>query len=245
MVNSNTPNEVQTYLSSYKYKLELHVHTSPVSPCGQLSPTEVVERLHAKNYDCAVITNHFCRSGKFMQTEDPVATYLADYYEAREVGERLGVTVLLGAEYRFDENPGEYLVFGADEALLRETVNRFDMTYEQFYEEYHSEDLLIIQAHPFRDGNILASADHLDGIEAFNIHPHHNSRVALAARTADENGISLITVGNDLHNPGYEGLCATRTRVLPKTSAELITILKEKDFLMEIAGCPLLPYARF
>ena len=239
------PPEVQAYLSAYKYKLELHAHTSPVSPCSELTPAEVVTRLHAQGYHGVVITNHFCSGGKFMKTDDPVGTYLADYYAAKEAGEAVGMQVLLGAEYCFNENPNDYLVFGADEALLRETVSRFDLTFDQFYEEYHSENLLIMQAHPFRNGLVRANPAHLDGVETFNMHLHHNSRVAEAARWAKENKVDIMTVGTDLHNPGYEGLCATRTRVLPKTPAELIASLREHDYLMEIAGCPLLPYASF
>ena len=239
------PPEVQSYLSAYKYKLELHAHTSPVSSCSELPPAEVISRLHAQGYHGVVITNHFYSGGKFMKTDDPVGTYLADYYAAKEAGEAVGMQVLLGAEYRFDENTNDYLVFGVTEALLRETVRRFDLTFEQFYEEYHGENLLILQAHPFRSGLVRAKPDHLDGIEAFNMHLHHNSRVAEAARWAKDNTLDIMTGGTDLHNPGYEGLCATRTKVLPKTSAELIALLREKDYLMEIAGCPLLPYAEF
>lgn len=244
-MSKNIPNEVRSYLSSYKYKLELHAHTSPVSPCSELSPSEVVQRLHEKGYHGVVIANHFQSDSKFMASDDPVATYLADYYAAKEAGERLGMKVYLGVEYLFDETAGEFLVLGATEELLRETVNRLNITYEEFHREYHGEDLLIVQAHPFRPGMTLAAPDSVDGIEAFNMHPHHNSRVALAARYADENGIQIITAGTDLHNPGYEGLCATRTRVLPETSKELISILRSGDYLLEIAGHPLFPYTKF
>jgi len=85
----------------------------------------------------------------------------------------------------------------------------------------------------------------MDAVEAFNMHPHHNSQVAVAARWGQENGIPVLTVGTDLHNPGYEGLCATRAKILPQDTAELISLLKSQDYLMEISGCPLLPYARF
>ena len=239
------PREVQDFLSSYRYKLELHCHCKPTSSCAKMEIPEMMELLRKENFDGVVLTNHFYAGGKFMKTEDPVGTYLDDYYRAAELGEKMGIRVYLGAEYRFAENSNDYLVFGVDEAMLRETVTRFDMTFQQFYEEYHREDRLILQAHPFRPGLQVMDPPHLDGIEAFNVHPHHNSMVALAARGAQENDLPLITAGTDFHNPGYEGLAATRTKILPKDSKELVALLRSGDYMMEIAGCPLLPYARF
>jgi len=244
-MNTGIPREVQSYLQSYKYKFELHAHTSPVSRCSELSPEKVIELLHGQKYDGVVITNHFKSGGDFMQTSDPVGTYLADFHAAKKAGEALGMTVLLGAEYKFNENNNEYLVFGVDEAFLRETVNSFDMTFDEFYEKYHSDKLLIIQAHPFRKGLVRADPTHLDGVEAFNMHPHHNSGVAQSVRFAKENRLPIMTVGTDLHHEGHEGLCAARMRTLPKTEAELVDILKSRDYIMEIAGCPLLPFAEF
>ena len=239
------PSEIQAFLSSYRYKIELHAHSRPVSSCSKLLVPELIARLKEQGYHEVVLTNHFSSGGKFMKTDDPVATYLADYYAAREEGERAGIRVLLGAEYRFNENNNDYLVFGVDEAMLRETCRRFDMTFHQFYEEYHSDDLLIMQAHPFRPGLEQMAPDHMDGVEAFNVHPHHNSMIALAARWGQENNIPILTIGTDLHNPGFEGLSATRTKVLPENEKELVALLRSGDYMMEIAGCPLLPYARF
>jgi len=239
------PPEVQSFLSSYRYKIELHAHSSPISSCAKHDVPKMMSLLKKEHFDGVVLTNHFYAGGKFMKTEDPVSTYLADYYQACEEGEKVGIRVYLGAEYRFAENSNDYLVFGADEALLRETVTRFDMTFNQFYEQYHREDLLIVQAHPFRPGLVQMDPSHMDGVEAFNVHPHHNSMVALAARWGQENSIPVILAGTDFHNPGYEGLAATRTKILPKDNRELVALLRSGDYMMEIAGCPLLPYARF
>ncbi len=236
---------MQKDIQAYKFKLELHAHTSPVSACSRLSPSEVIARLHEQGYHGVVIANHFLRGGKFMQADDPVAAYLEDYCIAKEAGEALGMKVYLGAEYRFDENVNDYLVYGASEALLRETVGRFDMTFNRFYEEYHNEHLLILQAHPFRKGMVPADPAHLDGIEAFNMHPGHNSRMADSVRFARENGLDIMTAGTDLHYAGDEGLCATRTKTLPSNEAELVALLRSREYLVEMSGCPILPYASF
>lgn len=239
------PAEVQSYLSQYKYKIELHAHTSPCSPCSELPPAEFIARLKDKGYDAVVVTNHFFPWGPFMKTEDPVGTYLADFEEAKRIGEEEGITVLLGAEFRFEENNNDYLVFGVDEAFLRETVKRFDLTFREFYEIYHAENRLICQAHPFRNGIVVMDGAHMDGVEAFNMHPGHNSRICTSTQYADAENIPILTIGTDLHHRGHEGCAALRAKTLPKNNDELVALLRSKDYVFEIAGRPLLPYATF
>lgn len=239
------PTEIEHFLSQYKYKIELHAHTAPCSPCSELPPEEFISRLQAQGYDAVVITNHFFPGGPFMNTEDPVDTYLADFREAKRIGEAAGMTVLLGAEFRFTENSNDYLVFGVDEAFLRETVGHLDLSFRAFYETYHAENRLICQAHPFRNGIVAMDGAHMDGMEAFNMHPGHNSRICTTARYADEENIPILTVGTDLHHRGHEGTAALRAKTLPKTNDELVALLRSRDYVFEIGGRPLLPYYRF
>ena len=179
------PEAVQEYLSAYRYKIELHAHTSPCSGCSEIPPREMIRLMKEQNYDVVVITNHFCDNGRFMQAEDPVAAYLEDYRIAREEGEKQGIRVLLGAEYHFTENSNDYLVYGVDEEFLRETVEHFDMGIEAFYQKYHGDSRLILQAHPFRNGMVWVSPKYLDGAEIMNLHASHNSRVAVTANYAN------------------------------------------------------------
>ena len=229
-------------LSAYRYKLELHAHTSPCSPCSEIPPRDLIRLMEEQHYDAVVLTNHFYQDSPVMQAEDPVAAYLEDYAIAKEEGEKRGIQVLLGAEYRFWENWNDYLVYGIEEAFLRETVNRLDLGIEAFYREYHSPSRLILQAHPFRNGMTLAPPCCLDGMETMNMHPNHNSRVARAALYARETGFSVGTAGTDLHHPGHEGSAALRTRSLPRDGRQLVELLRSRDYLFEIGGCPMLPF---
>lgn len=239
------PEAVREYLSGYAYKIELHAHTSPCSGCSHIPPREMVQRLKAKGYDAVVIANHFYSDGPYAHADDPVATYLEDFRIATDEGEKLGLQVLLGAEFRFTENMNDYLIYGVDETFLRETFPRLDMGIEAFYREYANEDRLILQAHPFRNGMTLISPAYLDGIEMMNLHPHHNSRVGVAARYTAEQPMPVVTLGTDLHDPGHEGIAALRTRELPTNGTELVRILRGRDCLFEIGGYPLLPQAYF
>lgn len=244
MMQNSMRGQVQEYLSAYRYKIELHAHTSPCSSCSEILPKDMIRLMKEQGCDAVVITNHFYSGAAFMKSEDPVAAYLEDFYAAKEEGNKQGIRVLLGAEFRFTENANDYLVYGIDEAFLRETVTRFDMGIEAFYKEYHGDSLLILQAHPFRNGMTLVSPECLDGIETMNMHPNHNSRVAVATRYAMEKEYPVITIGTDLHHPGHEGISALRTKVLPETEGRLVELLRSKDYIFEVGGCPMLPYFR-
>lgn len=226
----------------YKYKLELHAHTKPVSGCSELPPEVLIGMLHDHGYDGVAITNHFAHDNGFQKSDDPVSTYLSDYYAAKEAGAKFGMQVYLAAEYRFTESSNDYLVFGVDEVFLRETVHRLDMGIDAFYREYHSPERLIIQAHPFRNGLTRANPVSIDGIETMNMHPNHNGRLALACQYAQEQHFQVVTIGTDLHHAGHEGICATRTKTLPQNEAELVTLLRSQDYLFEISGCFMKPY---
>ncbi len=230
----------------YKYKIELHAHTSPVSGCSEIPPARLIEMLQAKGYDAVCITNHFAPGNGFWSSEDPIATYLADYEAAREAGEKAGMKVYMGVEFRFAQNSNDYLYFGkVTEEFLREMAVQLDMGIDAFYEKYHSEDRLILQAHPFRNGMTPVDPASLDGIETMNLHPNHNSRVALATRYAAENQFPVVTIGTDLHHPGHEGLAATRTKCLPENETELVALLRSRDYLFEVGGAVMFPYETF
>ncbi len=238
-------NEIQEYISSYKYKIELHAHTNPCSGCSKLSPEEMMKKLKEHNYDAVVITNHFFYDhGDYLEAEDPIATYLEDFYKCREIGEKEGIKVLLGAEYRFLESKNDYLILGIDKEFLDKTLHRSDLTIESFYKEFHSEDILIIQAHPYREncGCFPVNPDCIDGIEIMNMHPGKLSENGFSAKYAASNNISLLTIGTDLHHAEHVGISALRTKIIPENEKHLVQILKNKDYIFEIGGYPMLPY---
>lgn len=236
---------VEKLLSAYHYKIELHAHSAPASSCSEFPPRELLTRLKNEHYDAVVLTNHFNGDGSYFAADDPVGAYLADFYEAQKIGKELGITVLLGAEYRFKENNNDYLVYGIDEAFLRATVSELSLTAKEFYHKHKNEDILFLQAHPFRKGMTLADPADVDGIETYNMHPGHNSRITMAARYATGHDFPVVTVGTDLHHPGHEGAAALRAKILPTTEKELVALLRSRDYIFEIGGHPLLPYTTF
>ena len=228
--------------SQYRFKTEMHAHTKPVSPCSEIAPALLVEQYAELGYQSVMITNHFYPGmAHFGEKEACLEAYLADYTIAKAVGDRLGVHVLLGCEIRFAENSNDYLLFGVTPQLLADAYETLDKDLETFSKKFRSEDLLIFQAHPFRDGMFLADPANLDGVETFNMHPGHNSRVAVAARYAREHDF-LVSAGTDYHHMGHAGMAGILTKTPLQTAKDVVAVLKNRDYLLDVGGNVILPY---
>lgn len=221
--------------AAYPCKIELHAHTSPVSSCSEIKPAKLVQMYAELGYSAVCITNHLARG-----RSDNAEYYLADYYAAKEEGEKLGLNVILGAELRFKPSSNDYLAFGFTAEELPEIISMLDMDIAAFSRAWRCESHFLCQAHPYRDGMEEIDRTLVDGIEAFNAHPHHNSRVAVASRTAHNENLPFVA-GTDFHHPGHQGLSATLARFAPKTEADIVALLRSGDYLSEIGGSIIIP----
>ena len=230
----------------YPYRMELHAHCSPASPCGDLPPEEVVRIFHEAGYSGLALTNHLFPALSqqilgVMDKEKYLRMYLDNYHAAREAGEKLGMKIWLGAELRWcSQGDSDYLIYGVDEAMIREIYDYLDADPETFVRDCKSEKSFFIQAHPFRNGCTALNAELLDGVEVFNMHPGHNSRPAITAHHYKDSGLRVI-MGTDYHHPGHHDLCATRMAALPQDSFELAAMLKQGDYVMEVGSSIILP----
>ncbi len=224
----------------YRYKIEAHAHTAPISGCSEVSPEELINTYSELGYDGIVITNHFMYDYSTCMrdnsVEDGVKKYMSAYYEAAELGKKKNIHVLLGAEMRFTENTNDYLVYGVDEKMLVDIYGYFKDGAENFRKNYSMPKSVFLQAHPFRDGMEEVDAAILDGIEIFNMHPEHKSRNAIANIYAKKNNLGIGIAGSDFHflRGRDVSVSAILTRKMPEDSFEFAEILKSKDYLMEI-----------
>ena len=185
-------------------KLDLHVHTSEVSGCGKVPAAEMVRLYHEAGYDAIVITDHLI-AGKNaeMPMDERAGWYLSGYRAAKAEGERLGLTVILGAELRFDCGHEDYLLYGITEADIAPIMRDLDggILPGDFYRRIRENGrMTLIQAHPFRPELRQAPLDELDGIEVYNGHPEHDSHNDLAMARAMRGGERFIkTSGSDAH----------------------------------------------
>ncbi|NLE26360.1 MAG: PHP domain-containing protein [Clostridiaceae bacterium] len=184
------------------FKYDTHVHTSEVSGCAKVSADEAVKMYKEAGYHGIVITDHYCDSffnglGD-LSWDQKMDRYLDGYNIALNLGEKLGLKIILGMEIRFLENANDYLVYGIDEKFLKNYKELYKLSLKEFRELTKRESILIFQAHPFRPGMIPAPAELLDGIEVYNGNPRHNSNNDNAYQYALKNRLRMLS-GSDFH----------------------------------------------
>ncbi len=214
------------------YKTELHCHTSEVSNCASENAKDTVDKYVEAGYTTLVLTNHINPGTKYFkngQNKEGIEYFLEGYYEMlRHAEGRLNV--LLGAEVCFNyQGRNDYLLFGADEAFLREHYNIIDYKAKTLHEICQARGYLLIQAHPFRPGMTLMSHEHIDGIEVFNGHKNHHSHNDMADMWANYYGM-IKTSGTDHHDAENPATCGILTTSPILTNEQLVATLKTNDY---------------
>ena len=222
-------------MQDYIYKTELHTHTTPVSTCSEIPPEHLVEVYKKAGYTSVCVTNHFQYDGTW-RVDRKIERHLEGYYKAKELGDACGLNVILGTEIRFDgPTLNDYLIFGISPEDFYAIEKLLSKDLETFYKEFKNDKNVIIQAHPYRSGVVPADPDYIDGIEVFNLHPSHNSKIGLAAKFARETG-KFITAGTDFHDYGRGCLCSLLSKEPVTDTYQLADILKKRDYALEVGG---------
>jgi len=189
------------------FLIDPHVHTAETSHCGRVPAARLVELYVRAGYDGIIITDHYTRdffnngrTGAKQEWPAQIEAYMAGYRLAEQAGQAAGLKVFSGLELKFDGLPNDYLVYGLDEAFLLTHPELTALDLERFRALTSDREVLIVQAHPFRDGCSPAPARLLDGMEIYNGNPRHDSRNDRAARFARENRL-LATAASDTHQP--------------------------------------------
>ena len=198
------------------FTIDLHVHTSPASPCASSSVDEIIEDAKRIGLDGICLTDH-----NFQWARPDVAA----------LRKKHGFTVLRGCEVTTVQ--GDILVFGLDEDIPG------IITLTELAEKVTAVGGFMIAAHPFR-GFLVVGGDKLvpdvekaaarpvfslvDGVEVLN------SKV-----TTDENRFCgkvteilglPATGGSDAHGLGEVGVYATRFSKIIRSEEELISALR-------------------
>ncbi len=227
-----------------RFLFDTHVHTAEVSPCGVLTARQMVRAYRDAGYSGLVVTDHCTPGTPVFSGRLPwtamIDRYLHGYRLAREEGERLGLTVLWGLELTLGgRHPGDFLVFGVDEAFLKANPRLFDLELGEVRRRIvelgaradgstlgDAADVLICQAHPFRPGQRPADPQLLDGVEVHNANPRHHSRNELAEAFARRHRL-LRTAGSDAHQVEDVGRAGIWLPRLPRSAADLATLLRD------------------
>lgn len=213
-------------------KIDVHVHTSEVSGCGQLPGAEMARLYKQAGYDAIVITDHLIAgTHQDMTPEARAEWYDSGYRAAKAEGEKIGLTVLLGAELRFFGGNEDFLLYGLTPEDVQWIFEKLDADtrLDGFYPLVRQFGrMLLIQAHPFREPLRHAPTELLDGVEVYNAananHKNHNDQALAYARSARPGFIQ--TSGSDAHmlsQVGHGGLIADAPI---RTESELVAWLR-------------------
>ncbi len=165
-----------------EYKFDMHVHTKETSSCGQVSAKELVRMYHDVGYQGIMITDHYHKSyfdslGS-IDTEEKVKRYLSGYYAAKEEGDKIGLDVILGIEFRNIESDDDFLIVGMTEEFLYQYPYMYELQLKEAIELFHKNDMLVIQAHPVRfavmektNGKIGRKRTSNEMLELWKMHP--------------------------------------------------------------------------
>ena len=215
----------------------MHVHTAECDICAHVAAKDIVRMYRQKGYSGLVITDHyFAMSFDWFAGDltegthcEFVDRWLRGYREAKKEGDKIGMTVLLGAEVRLDgPNINDYLIYGIDEDFLFRApyLNRLSSLQELI--AILPENACVVQAHPFRDNMTVQSPDLLFGIEVNNggTEPFRND----LARTFTAHYGKPMLSGSDFHHADHLARGGISTDADIQSIQDLVRVLRSGDY---------------
>lgn len=214
------------------YRYELHAHTSECDTAAHESGAELVRLYKAAGYDGMVITDHYFHRFYDWFADDiagldhrgTMRRWQKGYLAAREEGERLGFTVLPGAEVRLNGTINDYLVYGCDEEFFLSAPRLNELRSLEELIAVLPPEACVVHAHPFRVKMTVIDPSPLFGIEVHNglTEPFRNELAALYAAHYGK----AVTSGSDCHHRNHVGHGGILCEEPIHTSADLARILR-------------------
>ncbi|ABX40665.1 PHP domain-containing protein [Lachnoclostridium phytofermentans] len=183
-------------------KVEMHMHTSEISPCAAVRAIEGVREYKKASYNGIVITDHFndyVLNGFIGSDREKVARFLTGYEMAKEQGEELGITVFFGIETCLLGAQNDFLLYGLQPEFLYEYPKLYSLSIKELHQVVGEAGGIVVQAHPYRGYCTIEDPKYLDGVEVYNGNPRHNSRNHLAKDFAKHYPHLIETSGSDYH----------------------------------------------
>lgn len=219
------------------YQYELHTHTHECDRAACMPAADIVRNYHAVGYDGLVITDHYINRFEEKWFPDEVVglnhqqyidRWLRGYRCAKAEGERLGMTVLPGAEVRLDGQINDYLLYGVEEDFFYEAPRLHRCKNLEELLSLLPPEVCVVQAHPFRNNMVVADPEPLFGLEGFNggNQPIRNEMAKMFAAHYQK----PVTSGSDFHGKNRFATGGIRTEVEIRTPADLIRVLRSGEY---------------
>lgn len=216
-----------------RYKYELHFHTSNTSNCSNVDAQQGVRLYHEKGYRGIVVTDHYYKGWfqeqKNIPWEEKIDRFLEGYRAACKEGLCLGMDIILGMEIMFTNSDNHYLVYGADEEFLKKNPCLYELGIKNFKKFIEDQDIMVFQAHPYRENSDVAGPRHLHGIEIFNGHPWHDSRNRLAEKYCNKHKLIPIS-GSDFHEAEHGARGGIVVKEPVTDIKEFLRVLRTRDY---------------
>jgi len=188
------------------YKTETHLHTKEVSRCGKLYADEMVSMYKDAGYDTLFVTDHlsesfFERQEEGMSKDEMADAFCLGYNNAKEIGDRSGITVIFGAELQMNEGKkAHFLLYGIDRDFIIWIQDKFDRSTKEIFEYLDGRGVFVVQAHPYRDDKSTPIDGCAHALEAHNPNPRHTNYDEQVYEYAALHGLP-VTGGSDAHRP--------------------------------------------
>ena len=215
------------------YKTELHSHTIDASPCATLTAERLVELYLEKGYDSVVIANHFTHRYMELYEIPTYREYVEFYIRACEKVKKIAgdkLTVIFGAELRFDDVDNDYLWIGADADYLLKSEDILNLGTKGFREVCTKNGWLFIQAHPFRNTMKVVDPKDVDGYEVYNA-KNESFRNEIAEIWADKYGL-IKTSGTDIHKPHETPSGGILTTKKMENMQDILQVIKSGNYTL-------------
>jgi predicted metal-dependent phosphoesterase TrpH len=208
--------ELPAEKGSGKMFIDLHVHTSPASPCSSVPVDQLIEEAKLIGLDAICLTDH---------------NYVWDANEVEDLRQKHGFLVLRGNEITTDQ--GDMIVFGLDKYITG--IIRLDELRDMVLKV----DGYMIVAHPFRGfltfgvGQLGLTPEKamarplfrsVDAVEVLNSKVTEKEN-GFASQVAVGLGLP-ITGGSDAHEVSEVGIYATQFSGFIKNETGLIEVLR-------------------
>jgi len=217
------------------YFYETHMHTSEVSACAVKTAEQQVAIYKERGYTGIIITDHFINGYSNcpmnLPWEEKMRHFVKGYENAKEAGDRTGLDVFLGWEWR-NTTGSEFLTYGLDLGFLLSYPRLDIMSTEEYSTLVKESGGYLAQAHPYRDAyyidHCFPVASHLiDGIEVINSYDKDsaNNKAFAYALKFD----LAIQAGTDSHGRGEHYFTGIALKKKAVSIFDIIDALKMKD----------------
>ncbi|MCR4851581.1 MAG: PHP domain-containing protein [Lachnospiraceae bacterium] len=232
----------------YRYRYELHLHTSQGSACGRCPGADMARAAKEFGYDGIVVTDHAWGGNTAVDRSLPwrewMTQYLKGYEDAKAWGDKNGLLVMFGLETGFCGT--EFLLYGLTPEYMLDTPEFWDATISEQLKLVHAGGGIVMQAHPYREEyyipEIRLFPDDVDGVETINAtHSSHLSKSHLGLEF-NEKAIEYARkhnfptcAGSDVHSTTmFGGGIMTRDRITD--SKDLTDLLMSDEMYLLTDG---------